>query len=300
MTDSLDHLQINLNTEQLFWINICLAFLMFGVALDIRVSDFKAILKSPRSVITGLMAQWVLLPLLTWLLIIAMRPHPGLALGMILVAACPGGNISNFLVHLSNGNRALSVSMTSITTLSAFVITPFSVWFWSQLYAPTAQLLKTFSLSPIDLLWMLIQLIVIPLFIGMWLAHFHSKITDRIRKPVRMLSILIFLGIILGALLANTDNLLNYLKYVFLLVLLHNLLAFGGGWISGKIARLQEADKRTIMIETAIQNSGLGLIIIFNFYNGMSAMALVAAWWAIWHLVAGFGVAVWWRYRPIS
>jgi BASS family bile acid:Na+ symporter len=300
MTDPLDLLQINLNTDQLFWINICLAFLMFGVALDIRVSDFKAILQSPRSVITGLIAQWVILPLLTWLLIIVMQPHPGLALGMILVAACPGGNISNFLVHLSNGNRALSVSMTSITTLSAFVVTPFSVWFWSQLYAPTAQLLKTFTLSPIDLLWVLVQLIVIPLFIGMWLAHFHSKISDRIRKPVRLLSIVIFMGIIIGALFSNTDNLFNYLKFVFVLVLLHNLLAFFGGWASSKIAQLGEREKRTIMIETAIQNSGLGLIIIFNFYEGMSAMALVAAWWAIWHLVAGFSVAIWWRLKPIQ
>lgn len=295
--DILDQLEINLNTDQLFWLNICLAFLMFGVALEIRMSDFKEIFKQPRAVITGLISQWVLLPALTFLLVIIINPHPGIALGMMLVAACPGGNISNFLVHLSDGNRALSVTLTSITTIFAFFITPFNMIFWGSLYTPSREILQQFSLAPRDLLWILTQLVLIPLTLGMLTTAYFPELTERIKKYVKWLSIAVFMGIVIGAILANSDNLVKYLQYVFLLVLIHNGLAYFSGFLLSRISRLRARETRTIMIESGIQNSGLGLIIIFNFYDGMSSMALVAAWWAIWHLISGFSLAWWWHSR---
>jgi len=298
--DMLDQLEINLNTDQLFWLNICLAFLMFGVALEIRMNDFKEIFKQPRAVLTGLVSQWMVLPALTFLLVIAINPHPGIALGMMLVAACPGGNISNFLVHLSGGNRALSVTLTSVTTILAFFMTPFNMIFWGSLYTPTRELLLQFSLSPSDLLWVLTQLVLIPLTIGMIMSSYFPTTTDRIKKYVKWLSIAVFMGIVIGAILANTDNLVKYLQFVFVLVFLHNGLAYLSGFVLSRISGLRERETRTIMIESGIQNSGLGLIIIFNFYNGMSSMALVAAWWAIWHLISGFSLAWWWHSRKLT
>ena len=298
--DPLNQIEINLNTDQLFWLNICLAFLMFGVALEIRISDFKEILKQPRAVITGLLSQWVLLPVLTFLLVIALKPHPGIALGMMLVAACPGGNISNFLVHLSDGNRALSVTLTSVTTVFAFLITPFNMIFWGSMYVPTREILQQFSLSPSDLLWILTQLVLIPLTLGMLATSYLPVLTSHFKKYVKWLSIAVFMGIVIGAILANTDNLVKYLKYVFFLVLVHNGLAYLSGFVLSRISGLKVRETRTIMIESGIQNSGLGLIIIFNFYNGMSSMALVAAWWAIWHLISGFSLAWWWHSRKVK
>lgn len=298
--DPLNQIEINLNTDQLFWLNICLAFLMFGVALEIRISDFKEIFKQPRAVITGLLSQWILLPTLTFLLVMAVNPHPGIALGMMLVAACPGGNISNFLVHLSDGNRALSVTLTSVTTIFAFLITPFNMIFWGSMYTPTREILQQFSLSPSDLLWILTQLVLIPLTLGMLVTSYLPVLTSHIKKYVKWLSVVVFMGIVIGAILANSDNLVKYLQYVFLLVLIHNGLAYLSGFVLSRISGLKARETRTIMIESGIQNSGLGLIIIFNFYNGMSSMALVAAWWAIWHLISGFSLAWWWHSRKIE
>jgi len=296
----IDQLEIQLNTDQLFWLNICLGFLMFGVALDIRLGDFKAILKYPIPVLTGLISQWLVLPFLTFLLVVLIQPHPGIALGMMLVAACPGGNMSNFLVHLANGNRALSVTMTSITTVLSFVITPLNLLVWGNLYEPTSLIIKSFTLSPVSLLWVLTQLVLIPLLLGMSCNAYLPEFTKLLKKHVKWMSILVFMGILLGAVVANTDNIIKYLKFVFLLVFIHNGMAYLSGFLIASAARLNQLDTRTIMIETGIQNSGLGLIIIFNFYGGMSSMALVAAWWGIWHLISGFSLAFYWRRKSVA
>jgi len=298
--DLVEQLEIQLNTDQLFWLNICLGFLMFGVALDIKVNDFKSIFKQPFPVLIGLTSQWLVLPLLTYLLVVLWEPHPGIGLGMMLVAACPGGNMSNFLVHLANGNRALSVSMTSITTVTSFVATPLILIFWGSLYGPTASILKSFTLSPFSLLWVLTQLVLIPLTLGMLCNTYLPTFTKALKGYIKCFSILVFLGILIGALLANSDNITKYLKFVFVLVLIHNGMAYLAGYLIAKLAKLSDVNVRTIMIETAIQNSGLGLIIVFNFYGGMSSMALVAAWWGIWHLVSGFSLAIWWSKRGIQ
>src|SRR5690606_31229384 len=127
-------------------------FLMFGVALDIKLEDFRALFRTPKPILVGLVSQWVLLPLLTFILILIVQPHPGIALGMMMVAACPGGNISNFLVHLSKGNAALSVTLTSITTVLAFIVTPLNLILYGNQYEPTHQILKQFELDPVQLI----------------------------------------------------------------------------------------------------------------------------------------------------
>lgn len=287
----IDNLNLVVSVDQLFWINICLGFLMFGVALDIRLEDFKSLIKTPKPILAGLASQWILLPLLTFVLILIWRPHPGIALGMMLVAACPGGNISNFLVHLSGGNAALSVTLTSITTALAFIITPLNLLFYGNQYESTHQILKQFELDPFQLIWILIQLVIIPLIVGLFFVYFMPQVTVKIRRPVRVISMLIFSGIIIGALVSNANNLMIYVKLVFVLVLIHNAMAFTAGWSLARLLRLAKKDQTTITFETGIQNSGLGLIIIYNFYNGMGSMVLVAAWWAIWHLISGFTLA---------
>jgi bile acid:Na+ symporter, BASS family len=295
--DQLDNISIAISSQDLFLINICLAFLMFGVALEIKLVDFKYLFKKPKPVGIGLISQLILLPFLSFLLVILLKPHAGIALGVLLVASCPGGNVSNFLVHIFNGNRALSVSLTSITTVIAFAYTPASLWFWGSLYGPTHDLLRQFSISITQLLWILTQLILIPLAIGMLVNHYFEGIKNKIKNPIRIISLVLFLGIILGAVFANYENLASYLRIVFFLVLIHNGLAYTAGWLFSGIFRLSKSDQRTITLETGIQNSGLGLIIILNFYEGMPSMLLVTAWWGVWHLVSGSILASWWAYR---
>ena len=121
---------------------------MFGIALEIAVADFKAIIKQPKLVLTGVASQFLVLPAITFLLVWFLEPFASIALGMFMVAACPGGNISNFITHLAKGNTALSVTLTAIATLLAIVMTPLNLSFWGALYEPTNEILKAVSIAP--------------------------------------------------------------------------------------------------------------------------------------------------------
>jgi BASS family bile acid:Na+ symporter len=141
----IDEVQLNFNQDNIWVLNFCLAIIMFGVALELRVEDFKRVFYNPKSSLVGLLSQFILLPALTFVLIIILEPSPSLALGMILVSCCPGGNISNFMTHLARGNSALSVSLTAVGTVLAILATPFNFELWGSLYPPTASILKSVS-----------------------------------------------------------------------------------------------------------------------------------------------------------
>lgn len=295
--ENIDAIRINFNPDQLLLLNICLAILMFGVALDIRVSDFRRIFDKPKAPIVGLTSQLILLPILTLLMIYIFVPPVSLAIGMVLVGVCPGGNTSNFMVHLAKANAALSVMMTSIVTLGASVITPFAFYFWLGFVSGTENLEQDISVPFWDMVWTIITLIVIPLSIGMWMNHRLPKVTQMISKPVRWFSLVIFFSFVIFAIAGNYDNIVNYLGIVFWIVIIHNGLALALGYYFSRLNGLVVDDARAVSIETGIQNTGLALILIFNFFNGLGGMALIAAWWGIWHLISGFGLAMYWKDR---
>ncbi len=293
MEPQLSDLHLNFGQDQMVLLNLCLAFLMFGVALDIQMKDFRLLMQSPRSVLAGLTAQWIVMPLLTLALVYLWKPLPGLALGMFLVAACPGGNVSNFLVHVAGGNRALSVTLTAFTTVFAFLTTPLLFLTLASAYPPGKALLREFAIEPVELLQTLVILLLTPLLAGMGLRAWAPSWADRIRRPVKWFSLAIFCGIVIAALAANFTNMRQYLGFIFLLVLVHNFLAFAGGYLTSRFFRIGIPETRSVLFEAGIQNSGLGLIIVLSFYDGMPEMALVAAWWGIWHLIAGGLLALW-------
>lgn len=298
--NAIDAIKINFNPEQLTLLNICLAFIMFGVALDLRVDNFRELLRRPKAPLIGLSSQLILLPLLTIGLIYLFRPAPSIALGMLLVSACPGGNVSNFAVHLSKANTALSVLMTSVSTLAAVVITPLYFTMLAPLVPGSEGLQGDIYVSPMSMVTTIVQLILVPLLIGMGLHARFPKTTALLKKPVRMLSMAIFIGFVIFALYANYDNIVNYLYIVFYLVVIHNALALFTGYQWAYRNGLPQADARAISIETGIQNSGLALILIFNFFDGLGGMALVAAFWGVWHLISAFTLSMWWQFRPIT
>ncbi|PHN01433.1 bile acid:sodium symporter family protein [Flavilitoribacter nigricans] len=294
----IDAVRINFNPDQLFLLNICLAFLLFGVALDLRLDHFREILKSPKSTIIGLSSQWILLPALTISLILIVQPPVSIALGMALVAACPGGNVSNYAVHLAGANAALSVTLTSISTLGAILLTPLYFSWLSQLIPGSEAYAGTIQVDSGQMLSTILQLILVPIVLGMGLRWRFPEFTAKIRRPVGILSMTIFLGFVFVAVYANFQQIVDYLHLVFLLVLMHNFLALTGGYWFARWNKLPPADIRAISIETGIQNSGLGLILIFNFFDGLGGMAMIAAWWGIWHLISAFSIATWWRRHP--
>lgn len=293
----MDAVRLNFNPQSLWALNAIIGLIMFGVALELKPRDFKAVFVTPKPVLIGLAAQFVLLPAFTFLLALAIRPAPSIALGMMLVAACPGGNVSNFLTHYARGNTALSVSMTAVSTAVAIVMTPLNLALWAGMYEPTAAILRAVSLDPLDMLLAVALLLGLPMAAGMAIGHRFPRLVARVHRPVRAASLLIFGLFVVGALAANWRHFVDWVGFVVFAVLLHNATAIASGWAAARVAGLPERDRRAVAIEVGIQNSALGLILVFNFFGGLGGMAIVTAWWGIWHLIAGLSVATWWSRR---
>jgi BASS family bile acid:Na+ symporter len=295
-----DLLSINFNPAQMAVLNLAMAFLMFSVALDVRPADFRQVVEFPRSVGVGLVAQYLAFPLLTLGIIRIFNPPVSMALGMVLVSMCPSGNMTNFLVHFARANVALSVTLNAIIILSATVITPAGFLFWSRFVPGSEALRQSFSLEFRDMALIIVQLILAPLIAGMLLNQWFPAFVARARPWVQRLALLLFFTILVLALLGNRENLLDYLGFAFLIVAVHNAAGLGTGYFLGRLARLPEQDSRTLAFESGVHNTALGLLLIFRFFNGLGGMALIAAWWGIWDLVTGMGLAWWWRRRAAN
>ena len=302
----LDNIRLNFNQEGLFFLNITLAFVMFGVALELKLNRFKKVFTQPKSAIIGISSQFLLLPLLTLGLVLVINPTPSIALGMILVSACPGGNISNFMTALAKGNTELSVSLTAVADFSALFMTPFNFAFWggiyTAIYSKGSGLIIPIEIDPFEMFKTMIILLGIPLAIGMLFSYKLPKITSKIIKPVKIASIVIFAAYVIVALTMNWEYFLKYVHLIFLIVLIHNALALTTGYSIARIFKLNQNNIRTITIETGIQNSGLALVLIFNpkLFNGLGGMAFIAALWGIWHILSGLGIASFWSRKPLK
>ncbi len=294
----IDAVRLHFSPESLVALDVILAFVLFGVALDIRVADFRRIITAPRGTVIGLVAHSLLLPAVAWLLTMVLRPEPSIALGMILVASCPSGNISNFLVNYARGNTALSVTIAAFSMLGSILFTPFNLAFWGGLNPETRPILQAVALSPWQVLGAVVVLLGIPTTLGIWVSHRYPGFAARARRPFQLLSLVFFALFVVGALVVNWDFFLQYTRRVLLFVFLLNAFALATGYYTAKLARLPEGDRRAVSLEVGIQNSGFGLALVFNFFGGLGGMAIVAAWWGIWHLLAGLTISTWWRRHP--
>jgi BASS family bile acid:Na+ symporter len=302
----LDNIRLNFTQDGLFVLNITLFVIMFGVALDIKSSQVKEVFVKPKSALVGILSQFFVLPAVTFLLVYAIRSHisPGVALGMLLVAACPGGNISNFISALAKGNAALSVSLTAIATLAAIFMTPLNFALWGGLFNASSKLLVPIEINPMEMFKVVLLLLGLPIILGMYVNHRFPTFTKKIIKPIKVISLFIFAGYVFVALSANYDFFVKYIKLVFFLVLAHNALALLTGFSLATFFKLPRKNRRTISIETGIQNSGLALVLIFNpriFPPDLATggMAIIAAWWGIWHIFAGLGISGLWSLKEL-
>ena len=300
----LDSIHLNFSQASLHLMNVTIAFIMFGVALDIEWAQFRDILKNPRKVGVGLLSQFLVLPALTFLAVWLLGGYitPSVAFGMLLVASCPGGNVSNFISSVAKANVALSVSLTAAGTVLALIFTPLNFAFWGKLYSTTSPLLRPIVIDPLDMFRTVIILLGIPVAAGIFFSKKLPKLTRKITKPIKTGSILIFVAFIVLAFRNNYIYFVKYINWILLIVLIHNSMALVAGYLTASAFKLPRIDRRTISIETGIQNSGLGLVLLFNPRIfppdlNMGGMAFIAAWWGIWHILAGLGISVLWGYR---
>ncbi|MBR4228331.1 MAG: bile acid:sodium symporter family protein [Bacteroidales bacterium] len=301
IASKIDSISVALNAGGMNTVNIVLAFIMYGVALGIKPRTFVDLFKRPKPIFAGMLSQLVFLPLLTFLLTLAFGRSITwtMAIGMILVASCPGGNISNFMSSLSKADIELSVSLTAISTALSILMTPFNFWLYGNLYIKTAGLaaeVPQLVIPLMDVLKTIFILLGLPLTLGLLTTTFLPKVAKVLRKPLQYFSIVFFLGMVVMLFAGNFEAFMQCIKYVFVVVLIHNLLAFSTGFGTATAFRLSNPDRRTLTIETGIQNSGLALVLLlgtslFANFPAHGGALVIAAWWGVWHIVSGLTIS---------
>lgn len=292
---------LRFDPAQLVTLNVVMAVMMYGVSLTLRPADFVAVLRRPVAPLAGLVAQFLLLPAATALGTWAIGLDAELALGMILVAACPGGSFSNLMTWRARGDVALSVSMTAVSSLAATVLTPFNFAFWGWVNPITREYLREIAIAPGGILLVVAFVLGLPLLLGMLTGQRYPRFALRCDRPLRRLSLAVLLAFVGIAFAQNLGLFVARFEAFFWPVVLQNLLALSLGWGMARALRLGEAASRSVTLEVGIQNSGLALVILFTFFPEAGGMLLIAAFWGVWHLVTGLLLSgVWGRRAPAA
>ena len=283
-----------MTTQQLV-LSLVLTLMVFSVALELKVEDFKRVAQTPNAVLCGLIPQFILLPLGTWLATLALDLPANVEAAMILVAACPGGSLSNVVTHFGRGNTALSVSVSAVASIIALGATPFNFGWMIATNPATASWLRELNLDASGIWVSLLFLLAIPMALGLWVAYQFPAVTAKIQKPLANFSLLALLAFIVLGLIKERQLLTLGLLPMLAIVIVHNASGLFFGWITSVIMGVSERDRRAVMIEGGMQNSGLALGIIAVQFNSDLGMVIIASLWGIWHIVSGMSLAFLWR-----
>lgn len=289
----------DISTNSLIALNIVIAIMMLGVSLELNWQDFKKILIEPKAYFVGLGLQFIAFPMLTCLAIFVFQIEVGLAMGMLLIASCPGGNLSNVLVWMSKGNTALSVSMTATASLLASVMMPINFSFYTWLNPITRPFISNISLDTIEIIMFVFLVLVVPLILGMFIGHRMPALAQKINKPLKLFALMFLVVIIAMAINRHIEPFLKYINVFFMLVFLHNLMALSIGYFGAKLFGLDARHQRTMALEVGIQNGALGIVVILTFFPTATEMLLVTAFWGVWHLISGLVCAGYFARKPI-
>jgi BASS family bile acid:Na+ symporter len=299
----LETAKVDFNEQSLLILNMAIGFIMVGVAMGLKLDNFYKLLNAPKPFIVGLVSQFVVLPLVTFIVVIVLPLPNSVALGMILVGACPGGNVSNFMSAYSKSNVELSVSLTMFATIAAWILTPLNFAFYGNWFLRISER-RHHNLAPVEIdLFQMLQtityILLIPMIIGMFISYKFPKFSENSAKTIRRISMVVYVIIIAMAIIRNAQQIMAYLHLVFLLVLIHSTLAFISGNYFARIFKLNLRDRQTVTIETGIQNAGLAIALIFNpkLFGGAGGMASVAAWWGVWTILSGLLVAMYFNFK---
>jgi len=295
LATDVDEIRIVFEEGSLTTLKIVIGAILFGIALDTRLEDFAAAIRRPWAITVGVLVQFIALPAITFLLTLVLDVRASIALGLILVACCPPGNVSNILTHRSGGDVALSVSMTAVGNVLAIFLMPLNVAFWGGLHPTGKALLEEIELSAVDMLAEVGLVIGVPFIAGITIARLWPRVAAVGHRVIGPLSFLALGGIIVIGVANNWGIFVDYIGVVLVAVFLHDALALLLGYAMGRAARLPDASVRAMTFEVGIRNAGLGLLLVFTYFDGLGGMALVAAWWGIWDIIAGLTVAVAWR-----
>ena len=289
-----DDIVLNFTPGTLIILNVVLGLIMLGIALDTTPDDFKVVARKPKPFVIAILAQLVVLPAVTFGLTLILPVTPSMALGMILVACCPPGNISQVLTHRAGGNVALSVSMTAVGNAIYIFMLPLSIAFWGSLHPTARELLEAVSLNPWQMLLEIFLIIGLPFVIGLFVRARFAKFAAKVQPFVKWFSLIALLGFIVAALAGNWAYFIAFLGIIVVVVTVHDAVALAIGYGTAVVGGLGTRERKAMTFEVGIRNAGLGLGLVFTFFGGLGGMAIVAGWWGIWDIIAGLIVAALW------
>ncbi|MGX8718147.1 MAG: bile acid:sodium symporter family protein [Desulfovibrio sp.] len=263
-------------------INILLGVIMFGMGLTLTLQDFKVVFSRPKDVITGCAAQFIIMPLLAWILARTFCLDEELALGVILVGCCPGGTASNVMTFLARGDLPLSVGMTGVSTLLAPLLTPLLTWLLAG---------KNIHVDAAGMLLSIMWVVILPLAIGLVVKRSFPRFTEKATFLLPASSALAIAAIVVIVIAANAHRLLQGGLLIVLVVMLHNLCGFASGYATGMLLGLAPAKRKAVSIEIGMQNSGLATSLAAMHFAAYPMAAIPGAVFSVWHNVSGAVIA---------
>ncbi|ADK30510.1 bile acid:sodium symporter family protein [Brachyspira pilosicoli] len=264
------------------YVNYLLMIVMFGMGLTLKLEDFKVVFTRPKDIIIGAIAQFTIMPLLAFLLSIAFKLPPELAVGVILVGTCPGGTSSNVMTYLAKGDVALSVGMTSVSTILA----PFATPLLTLLYAG-----QKVDVNAVSMFISIVQVVILPIALGFIINKFLYKFTNSIKEILPLISVLAIVAIVAAVVSANSQRLMQVGYLVIIVVVLHNSLGYLLGYMLAKLFRLNNAKCKAVSIEVGMQNSGLATSLAATHFASMALATVPGAIFSVWHNISGSIVA---------
>lgn len=255
-----------------------LGVVMFGMGLSLRAHDFALVLRRPGDVAIGVAAQFVCMPLLAWALSAALRLPPELALGVVLVGACPGGTASNVVAFLAHGDVALSVTMTACSTLLAPLLTPALVLLLAG---------KTVDVKAVEMFLSIVKVVLAPILLGAAINRLFARFAARIRSGMPAVSSVAIAVIVASVVAGSAAKILDNIGLIALAVVAHNLLGMALGWTAARLFRMDPRRRRTLAIEVGMQNSGLAASLAKTHFPEMPLAAVPGALFSVWHNLSG-------------
>ncbi len=294
--EALDQLAITLDPQSQLMLAGAIVTMMFAIALGLKPEHFRFLKSEPKLFFGGLAAQLIGLPAMTIVLAAGLSLPPSIALGMIVVAACPGGNVSNFMTFAARGDVAYSVSLTAGSSVVAALWTPTAILFWSDLYPPTAALLQTIDFNRTTFVLQTTLMLAAPLTLGMAAAHFHPSVAEKLRKPLAWFGAGVLGFVIIRGVADFWPALVAGWALIIFPVAAHNAAAFALGAGTGRILGANDARRRSLTFEVGIQNAGLAVVLLLAQLKGLGGAAAIAAAWGVWHFASGGTMIALFRY----
>jgi bile acid:Na+ symporter, BASS family len=260
------------------WVNTLLGIVMFGMGMTLKISDFKVVFTKPKAVITGILSQFIIMPLLAFLLVKIFNLDAELAVGVILVGSCPGGTSSNVMTYLAKGDVALSVGMTACTTILAPIVTPALVLLLAG---------ETVDVSYVSMLMSIVQVVLVPIILGFIINYFFEKFAQAFAKVLPLISVIAICLIIMAVVAANAAKLMTVGWLIVVVVILHNVCGYALGYCVGKVLGLSHDQMRTLSIEVGMQNSGLATSLATAHFANYPLAAVPGAVFSVWHNISG-------------